>query len=508
MFGKILIANRGEVALRIMRACKEMNIKSVAVFSEADRESLHVQYADETYYLGSAEPSQSYLNIPRIVEIAEESGSEAVHPGYGFLSQIPEFALRCEQAKLPFIGPSSKTLQQMGNKLAARRTMQKAGLPVIPGSAKTVEKEDDVEDLARELGFPILIKAVFGGGGKGLRVARNSEEIRQALEMTRLEAEASFGNAQLYVEKLLEEPRHIEFQVLADNSGKAIHLGERECSIQRKHQKLLEETPSPMMNDDMRGLIGKKAVEAAKAINYVNAGTMEFLVDRKGDFYFLEMNTRLQVEHLITELVTGIDIVKEQIRVAAGEELSHRQTDITLSGHALNCRINAEDPTRNFAPSPGKVIGLHLPGGPGVRVDTALYLGCEIPLFYDSLIAKVAVWGRNRLEAISRMERALDELSVDGIKTTTSLLRKILAHVEYKKGRVHTGFVEDRIDKFGYEKGDRLEQAAILSVALAQYLSRRGKAAVIPSRTSEQTSFWKTAGRPHRLLNGDFRWIR
>jgi acetyl-CoA carboxylase biotin carboxylase subunit len=492
-----------------MRACKELSIKSAAVFSEADRGSLHVQYADEAYCLGPAEPSQSYLNIPRIIEMAETSGSEAIHPGYGFLSQIPEFALQCEQAKIHFIGPSSQTLAQMGNKLAARRKMEKAGLQVIPGSAKTVEREADVEVLAEELGFPILIKAVFGGGGRGLRVARNGEDIRQALEMTKLEAEASFGNAQLYVEKLLEEPRHIEFQVLADNFGKVVHLGERECSIQRKHQKLLEETPSPIMSDEVRASIGKKAVEAVEAINYVNAGTVEFLVNKKGDFFFLEMNTRLQVEHLITELVTGIDIVKDQIRIAAGEELSYRQTEITMNGHALNCRINAEDPSRNFAPSPGKIVGLHLPGGPGVRVDTALHLGCEIPLFYDSLIAKVAVWGRDRLEAISRMTRALDELSVEGVKTTTPLLRKILTHDEYKKGRVHTDFVEDRMSKFGYQKENRLEQAAILSVTLAQYLSSRGKeVAVIPLRNRKQMAFWKTAGRPHRFLTGDFRWAR
>jgi len=328
MFNKILIANRGEIALRIIRACKELNIKSVAVFSEADKKTLHTRYADEAYLIGPSQPSQSYLNIRKIVETAKSSGSEAIHPGYGFLAQIPEFAQQCEANNITFIGPTSKTLRLMGNKITARKTMQDAGISVIPGSINTLETEDEVKALAEKIEYPVLIKAVYGGGGKGLRIAKNAKEIHQAIELAKLEAEASFGNAQIYVEKLLEKPRHIEFQILADKHGNTIHLGERECSIQRRHQKLIEETPSPMMTEEKRKVMGEKAVEAAKAVDYVNAGTVEFLVDKKGAFYFLEMNTRLQVEHLVTEMVTGVDIVKEQILIAAGEELSYRQSDI------------------------------------------------------------------------------------------------------------------------------------------------------------------------------------
>ncbi len=409
MFEKILIANRGEIALRIIRACKELGIKSVAVFSDADRNALHTKYADEAYHIGPAQPSQSYLNIQRIVDTAKSSGSGAIHPGYGFLAQIPKFAQQCEANNIVFIGPSSRTLRLMGNKIAARKTMKEAGVPVIPGSIKALETEDEVKELAERVGYPVFIKAVYGGGGKGLRIARNAEEIRQAIELAKLEAEASFGNAQIYVERLLEKPRHIEFQILADKHGNFIHLGERECSIQRRHQKLIEETPSPMMTEEKRAIMGEKAIAAAKAVNYVNACTVEFLVEKDSAFYFLEMNTRLQVEHLVTEMVTGIDLVKEQIRIAAGEKLSYRQNGITIRGHALNCRINAEDPSKDFLPSPGTVTHLHLPGGPGVRVDTALYVGCDIPIFYDSLIAKIAVWDHNRHEAIFRMRNVLQE---------------------------------------------------------------------------------------------------
>lgn len=509
MFNKILIANRGEIALRIIRACKELGIRSVAVFSEADKKALHTRYADEAYNIGPAQPSQSYLDIKRIVKTAKCSGSEAIHPGYGFLAQIPEFAEQCEFNNIIFIGPSSQTLQLMGNKITARKTMKDAGVPVIPGSTTPVKTVDEAKALAEQIGYPVLIKAVFGGGGKGLRIAENANEIHQAIELAKLEAEASFGNAEIYVEKFMEKPRHIEFQVLADKHGNVIHLGERECSIQRRHQKLIEETPSPMMTEEKRTVIGEKTVKAAKFVNYVNAGTIEYLFDKDGIFYFLEMNTRLQVEHLVTEMVTGVDIVKEQIRIASGEPLSYRQSDITFNGHALNCRINAEDPNKLFIPSPGRISHFHLPGGPGIRVDTALYMGCEIPLFYDSLIAKICAWGHNREEAILRMKNALQELSIEGVETTGSFLRMILMDENYQHARIHTCFVAELMSGFRFQSGITQEDVAVLSAVLASYLlNRQGGAAVIPSKNRKQISLWKAAGRTGSFSGGDFRWIR
>lgn len=509
MFDKILIANRGEIALRITRACRELGIKPVAVFSEADRKALHARYADEAYHIGPSQPNQSYLDIQKIVDTAKISGSDAIHPGYGFLAQIPEFARQCEANNIVFIGPSSKTLHLMGNKITARKTMKQAGIPVVPGSIDILKTEDEVEALAEQVGYPILIKAVYGGGGKGLRITRNADEIHPTMELAKLEAEASFGNAQIYMEKLLEKPRHIEFQVLADKHGNTIHLGERECSIQRKHQKLIEETPAPIMTEEKRALMGERAIEAAKAVDYVSAGTMEFLVDKGGAFYFLEMNTRLQVEHLVTEMVTGVDIVKEQILIAASEKLGYKQNDIMLNGHALNCRINAEDSSKGFAPSPGTVTNFHLPGGPGVRVDTALYVGCDVPLFYDSLIAKVAAWGHSREEAILRMRNALQELSVEGVETTAPFLRRILMDEDYEQGHIHTCFVDERMKSFGFQSEDALEDVAILSAVLANYLSnRREGAAVIPSRNRKLASLWKAAGRTNQFSGGELRWIR
>ncbi len=509
MFNKILIANRGEIALRIIRACKELSVKSVAVFSEADKEALHTRYADEAYAIGPSQPNQSYLNIPKIVETAKSSGSEAVHPGYGFLAQIPEFAHQCESNDIIFIGPSSKTLQLMGNKITARKIMKEAGIPVILGSITPLETEGEVTALAEQIGYPVLIKAVYGGGGKGLRIANSPAEVHQAMELAKLEAEASFGNSQIYMEKLLKKPRHIEFQVLADKHGSLIHLGERECSIQRRHQKLIEETPSPMMTKEKRAEMGEKAVEAAKAVDYASAGTVEFLVDKNGAFSFLEMNTRLQVEHMITEMVTGIDIVKEQIRIAAGEKLSYKQNDIAITGHALNCRINAEDPSRNFSPSPGKVENFQLPGGPGIRVDTALYAGSEIPLFYDSLIAKIAAWGRSREEARLRMQNALQELAVRGVETTAPFLRGILMDQDYQQGSIHTCFVDDRIASFRFQGEDKSADVAALSAVLASYLLCREKGgAVIPSRSKREFSLWKASGRTRYSSTGDLRWIR
>lgn len=497
MFGKILIANRGEIAIRIIRACKELGVKSVAVYSEADRESLHVQYADECYCIGPGQPEQSYLNIDKIIEVAMKSGAEAIHPGYGFLAQIPAFAERCESAQIEFIGPSSETLKKMGNKVVARKIMANAGVPVIPGSTSMVENEDAVAEIAEKVGYPVLIKAVYGGGGKGMRIVRNEKDIAQALELARLEAKSSFGSSEVYVEKLLLKPRHIEFQILADKKGKIIHLGERECSLQRRYQKLMEETPSPMMTEQLREAMGKTAIRAARAVNYTNAGTVEFLVDKKGNFFFLEMNTRLQVEHLITEMVTSIDIVKEQIRIAAGEELRFKQDDIKMQGHALNCRINSEDPYKDFMPCPGTVTKYHPPGGLGVRVDSALYAGYAIPIFYDSLIAKLAVHGMTREEAILRMKNALDEYVIEGIETTIPFHKRILDDELFRKGNIYVGFVEERIGNLMMRKTHRGEEIAALSVVLATYLIKKqeGLAVTARRRNAESMSAWKMVGR-------------
>ncbi|UCH31203.1 MAG: acetyl-CoA carboxylase biotin carboxylase subunit [Candidatus Bathyarchaeota archaeon] len=509
MFDKILIANRGEIALRIIRACKELNVKSVAVYSEADRNALHTRYANEAYNIGPAQPAQSYLNIKKIMDVAQKSKCEAIHPGYGFLSQIPDFAKQCEKDNISFIGPSSYTLRLMGNKIAARKTMNKVQIPVIPGSLDIISAEDDLKATAKQIEYPLLIKAVFGGGGKGLRIVRKEEDFKKAVELAKIEAKASFGNSQIYLERLLEKPRHIEFQILADNHGNIIHLGERECSIQRNHQKLIEETPSPMMTREKRKVMGNVAIKAAKTVNYVGAGTVEFLVDESDTAYFLEMNTRLQVEHLITEMVTGIDIVKEQICIAAGKKLDYQQDEVAMKGHALNCRINAENPLENFSPSPGTVTDYHLPGGPGVRVDTAIYKGCNVPLFYDSLIAKVAVWGQNRKETIARMKNALQELFINGIETTASFLIRILNDKQYQDGKLHAYFIDERMRYFTTQSKDTLEDVAILSAVLAHYLSRNQYATTtIPLRDRKKASLWKMSGRTKGFSGDNLRWTR
>jgi acetyl-CoA carboxylase biotin carboxylase subunit len=492
MFRKVLIANRGEVALRVIRACRELGIKTVAVYSKADQESLHIRYADECYCIGPPQPAESYLNIKNIIEVAKTSKSEAIHPGYGFLSQIPAFAEACESEGLDFIGPSSEALRKLSNKVTARRTIASAGVPVIPGSMAPFKDKDEALKTAEEVGYPVLVKAVYGGGGRGLRLVRNEEELSQAIEIARLEAETSFGSPQLYVEKLLDKPRHIEFQILADKKGNVIHLGERECSIQRRYQKLMEETPSPMMTEELRRVMGETAIKAAKAANCTSVFTVEFLVDRKGDFYFLETNTRLQVEHLITEMVTGVDIVKEQIKIAAGEELQYKQEDIKLRGHAINCRINAEDPYNDFIPCPGTVTRYLPPGGPGVRVDSALYSGYTIPVFYDSLIAKVAAWGATREEAISRIRNALNEYIIEGIKTTIPFQLRILNDEHFRRGEIHTGLVDEKIGGITIEEEHEGEEVAALSAVLAAYLKhRREGLAVIPRRSLKETSAWK-----------------
>lgn len=442
MFDKILIANRGEIAVRIIRACKELGIRSVAVYSKADADSLHVQLADEAICIGEAPSKESYLKIDRIISAAEVTDVEAIHPGYGFLSENAHFAEVCEGCNIKFIGPPSTAIRAMGDKVAARETMRKAGVPVVPGSDGPVTSEDEALKIARRIGYPVIIKAAGGGGGRGMRVAHNDPSLIKAYHTARSEAERAFANPTVYVEKYLEEPRHIEFQILADRKGKVLHLGERDCSIQRRHQKLLEESPSPIMTSDLRKKMGKAAVRAAEAVEYVNAGTVEFLVDKNGDFYFIEMNTRVQVEHPVTEEVTGIDIVKEQIRIAAGEELGYDQKHIEFTRCAIECRINAEDPFNNFQPSPGRIEFLHVPGGLGVRVDQHVYSGYVIPPYYDSMIGKLICYARDRRTALDRMSRALDEFIIRGIRTTIPLHKMIIKDPNFRRGRYSTSFVE------------------------------------------------------------------
>lgn len=492
MFKKVLVANRGEIALRIIRACREMALKTAAIYSEADKESLHLRYADECHCVGPAQPEQSYLNIDKIIQTAKNFGCEAIHPGYGFLAQIPSFAEACESNEIEFIGPSSDALKNMGSKIRAREIVANVGVPVIPGSTEAVEDENAVIEVAEKVGYPVLVKAVYGGGGRGMRIAYKKSDIRQAMELARIEADFAFGNPKLYVEKLLTKPRHIEFQLLADKKGNIIHLGERDCSIQRRYQKLIEETPSPIMTDKLREKMASAAIRVAKAVNYTNAGTVEFLVDKEGRFFLLEMNTRLQVEHLITEMVTGVDIVKEQIKIAMGEELAYKQNDIVVRGHAINCRINCEDPYNDFVPCPGIVSKYHAPGGFGIRVDSALYAGYTIPVFYDSLIAKVAAWGISRNEAIQRMKNALDEYEIEGVETTIPFHKKILSDQYFRRGEVDTGFVHKRIGDILAPEEFEGEKMAALSAALVAYLTknRRGLA-VIPKRAVKGKSAWR-----------------
>lgn len=441
MFKKVLIANRGEIALRVMWACKELGIKTVAVYSEADRSSLHVRFADQAVCIGPPRSLESYLNIPAIISAAEVTGADAIHPGYGFLSESSYLAEICEACNITFIGPGPQAIRLMGDKSRAKKAMIKAGVPVVPGSPGVLEDEDKASRTAREIGFPVILKASAGGGGRGMRIVREAAEVVPAFRAAQAEAAAAFGVPDVYMEKYVEAPRHIEFQVMADTKGNIVHLGERECSIQRRHQKLLEESPSPIMTEKLRKRMGRTAVEAAAAVQYVNAGTLEFLLDAAGNYYFMEMNTRIQVEHGVTELVSGRDLVKEQILLATGQRLSFAQKDVVMSGHAIECRINAEDPV-TFTPSPGVVRHFHLPGGPGVRVDTAAHEGCEISPFYDSMIAKLMVHGRDRAEAIARMRRCLDVMVVEGIKTTIPLHRRIMDDVDFQAGRLDTRFME------------------------------------------------------------------
>ncbi len=446
MFKKVLVANRGEIAVRVIRACRELGIRTVAVYSEADRDSLHVRMADEAFCIGPPPAADSYLNIPNILSTAELLGVDAIHPGYGFLSEDPRFAEICRDAKITFIGPPPEATEAMGNKAKAREIAQRAGVPVVPGSPGPVRSEREAYQVADRLGYPLLVKASAGGGGRGMRVVHNREDLGRALQTAQREAEAAFGSGELYLEKYLEEPRHVEVQVLADARGNAVHLGERDCSIQRRHQKLLEEAPAPGLSPRLRAQLHRAALRLVHAIGYVNAGTVEFLVDRQENFYFLEMNTRIQVEHPVTEAVTGLDLVAEQTRIAAGERLRFSQREVEFRGHALECRINAEDPAHDFRPSPGRVVSFVPPGGPGVRVDTHVYAGYTVPPYYDSLIAKVVAWGRDRAEAIARMERALREFEITGIRTTIPLHRAILDNAFFRRGEVYTNFVQRRVD--------------------------------------------------------------
>ncbi|MBO8142633.1 MAG: acetyl-CoA carboxylase biotin carboxylase subunit [Firmicutes bacterium] len=444
MFEKVLIANRGEIACRIIRACRELGLSTVAIYSEADRDALHVRLADEAYCVGPGPSARSYLNIPNIMSAAILAGVDAIHPGYGYLSEQAHFAEICETHGIKFIGPAPHSIEQMGDKAAARETVRKAGVPVLPGTPGPVSTEEEAVEAAEEIGFPVLIKAAAGGGGKGMRIARDRAELGKALVLSRSEAESAFGSPHVYLEKLLEQPRHIEIQVLADEFGNVIHLGERECSIQRRHQKLVEEALSPAVTPTLREKMGEAAIRAAAAVGYANAGTVEFLVDGSGNFYFLEMNTRIQVEHPVTEAVTGVDLVKEQILIAMGKPLAWRQEDIVWRGHAIEFRINAEDPERNFMPSPGRITLLHPPGGPGVRFDSGAYSGSVIPPFYDPMFAKLIVHGKDRGEAIARARAALRELVVEGIKTNVAFHLRVLDDEEFQQGRLSTDFIERR----------------------------------------------------------------
>ncbi|MGM0621516.1 MAG: acetyl-CoA carboxylase biotin carboxylase subunit [Bacteroidota bacterium] len=469
---KILVANRGEIAIRIMRTCRELNIESVAVFSEADRTSQHVRYAHEAYYIGKAPSPESYLNVEKIIRVAKESGADAIHPGYGFLSENANFARRCGEEGIIFIGPSPEVISQMGDKIQAREAMMKAGIPVVPGTPNSVNNEEEALYAIKNIGLPVMIKASAGGGGKGMRLVHKEEEIVSAVRAARSEAKSAFGDDSVYIEKYISSPHHIEFQILADQHGNAVHLFERECSVQRRHQKMIEETPSPLMTEKLRQKMGKAAVEAAKAVSYTGAGTIEFLVDESLNYYFLEMNTRLQVEHPITERVTGIDLVKEQIKIAEGLKLQFSQNDLSQEGHAIECRIYAEDPDNNFMPSPGKVYKISEPLGLGVRTDGYVYEGYEIPIFYDPLISKLIVWGKTRKEAIARMRRALYEYKISGVKTSIKFLERIMNNASFIEGKYDTHFIEDNQEQL-YKKSDIEEcDDMVVIAAFVDYMDK------------------------------------
>ncbi|WP_348660246.1 acetyl-CoA carboxylase biotin carboxylase subunit [uncultured Prochlorococcus sp.] len=445
MVEKVLIANRGEIALRIIRSCRELDIATVAVYSTVDKKALHVQLADEAVCVGDSLSNKSYLNIPNILAAATSRGVDAIHPGYGFLAENDKFAEMCNDHGITFIGPSPNAIRSMGDKSTAKETMERVGVPTVPGSKGLLSSVEEAYEMAQEIGYPVIIKATAGGGGRGMRLVENKANLEKMFKAAQGEAEAAFGNDGLYMEKFIKKPRHVEIQILADRSGNVVHLGERDCSVQRRHQKLLEESPSPAINHSLRKKMGNAAIAAAKSISYEGAGTVEFLVDDDNNFYFMEMNTRIQVEHPVTEMVTGVDLIAEQIKIAGGDNLGFTQDDIQLNGHAIECRINAEDPSHNFRPSPGKITGWLPPGGPGVRVDSHVYTGYEIPPFYDSLIGKLIVWGKDRNTAIKRMNRALNECAVTGIPTTINFHLSLLNKRKFMEGKIHTKYVEEEL---------------------------------------------------------------
>src|SRR5579863_3650305 len=469
MFKKILIANRGEIAVRVIRACHELGIAAVAVYSDADRAALHVRKADEAYRLGPAPAAESYLKIETILEAAKRCGADAIHPGYGFLSENARFAQACTDAGVKFIGPSSASMEMMGSKTRARQHMEKAGIPFVPGTSRGLESPEQAAQVAEKIDYPVMLKAAAGGGGKGMRLVHSAAELKAALEAAQSEAQRSFGDSEVYIEKAIVNPRHIEMQVLADEHGNTVYLGERECSIQRRHQKVMEEAPSPIVDAEMRRRMGEVAVRVAKAANYANAGTIEFLVDQQKNFYFLEMNTRLQVEHPVTELVTGLDLVHLQIHIAAGQKLPFKQEDVQLRGHAIECRIYAEDPENNYFPSPGKIVTLAEPAGPGIRLDGGIYEGWTVPIDYDPLLAKLVGYGADRAQATMRLERALGEYFVGGIKTNIGLFRRILSDAEFQAGRLDTGYLERllKTPKIEVRPDTEIEVASIAAAIFA-----------------------------------------
>jgi acetyl-CoA carboxylase biotin carboxylase subunit len=501
LFKKILIAKRGEIAVRVARACREMGIVPVAVYSEVDRASLHVLIADEAYPIGAAAAAESYLNINKILETAKVCGAEAIHPGYGFLSENAKFAQACADAGIKFIGPSAASMEMMGSKTRARQEMEKAGVPFVPGTSRALESVKEARQVAEKIGYPVMLKAAAGGGGKGMRLVHAEADLQAALEAAQSEAQRAFGDSEVYLEKAIVDPRHIEVQVLADEHGSTVYLGERECSIQRRHQKVLEEAPSPIVDDDMRRRMGEVAVKVARAAGYSNAGTVEFLVDQKKNFYFLEMNTRLQVEHPVTELVTGLDLVNLQIRIAAGERLPFRQEDVLIRGHAIECRIYAEDPDNNFFPSPGRIEMLATPAGPGIRLDSGVYADWTVPIEYDPLLAKLVGYGQNREQAISHLLRGLSEYFVAGIKTNLSLFRTILADENFRGGKIDTGYLERLLASgIANDQGrDGLKVAAI-AAAVFTLLDSTSKIADNPTVSNDPASKWKRTARSEGLM--------
>jgi len=505
MFKKILIANRGEIAVRVLRACHEMGIAAAVVYSDVDRASPHVRKADEAYPIGAAAASESYLNIPKILDVAKRSGADAIHPGYGFLSENAKFAQACADAGVKFIGPTAAAMEAMGSKTRARQAMEKAGVPFVPGTSRGVESFEEAEQVAAKIGYPVMLKAAAGGGGKGMRLVDSPEQLKSSLEAARSEAERSFGDREVYIEKAIVNPRHIEMQVLADEHGNTVYLGERECSLQRRHQKVMEEAPSPIVDADMRRRMGEVAVRVAQAAAYTNAGTVEFLVDEKKNFYFLEMNTRLQVEHPVTELITGLDLVHLQIRIAAGEKLPFAQKDVSIRGHAIECRIYAEDPDNNYFPSPGKITLLLEPAGPGIRIDSGMYEGWNVPIDYDPLLAKLIGYGNDREQAIARLTRALSEYFVGGIKTNISLFRRILHDGDFRGARLDTGFLERMLKRTEDKRVDSRE-AEVAALAGGMFAALGSTATSGPYVTGSASttvdanaSKWKEASRREAL---------